>query len=90
MTWEFLSHSNFVENIFGTKYNKNHSVKIQPCCNYYSAEWSLPMLIIAAECTACCFVFFSKLRVGEILKLGRHYFNCNSGIHLMQNLETVI
>lgn len=52
MTWEFLSHCHFVEKIFGTKYNKNQSVKIQPCCNYYSAEWSLPMLVIAAECTA--------------------------------------
>lgn len=52
MTWEFLSHCHFVEKIFGTKYNKNQSVKIQPCCNYNSAEWSLPMLVIAAECTA--------------------------------------
>lgn len=73
------------------KKNKNHPVKIQPCCNYYSAERASPVLVIAAAaCTARCFAFFTKLRVGEILKLGRPYLNYNSDIHLMQNLETVI
>lgn len=91
MTWEFLSHWHFVENFFFGGEKKKVTLWKHSLAVITVLQSALYLcLLLLQHALACCFAFFSELRVAEILKLGRPYFNCNSDIHLKQNLKTVI